>query len=276
VDAANKILASPDAATVANLKAAGLPAPDFTSGDVSPQMYRAALEAQRGALLGDPALAPAAKDVWTEAQSRAAKGDNTNYTFGDLADNMILRLPGEIAAAKDPGVKADLQAKLDRLQVLVDHPASDSVNNIKISNSDLALLSSDINRGAVMPANVDAHTQSHWLDDVSDCTRAGHEVAFGIFGINTALDRAAVLRNFVLLERQLFAGGDAELPFDQVDAGDQFGHGVLDLQPRVHLQEVEALVLAGDEFDRAGGIVVHGFCQRHRLLAHLAAGGLVQ
>ena len=63
---------------------------------------------------------------------------------------------------------------------------------------------------------------------------------------------------------------------DQVDAGDQFGDGMLDLQAGVHLQEVEALVLAGDEFDRAGGIVIHGLRQRHRLLAHLAAGGLVQ
>ena len=51
---------------------------------------------------------------------------------------------------------------------------------------------------------------------------------------------------------------------------------MLDLQPRVHLQEVEALVLAGDEFDGAGGIVIHRFRQRDRLFAHLAAGGLVQ
>ena len=51
---------------------------------------------------------------------------------------------------------------------------------------------------------------------------------------------------------------------------------MLDLQPRVHLQEKEALVLAGDEFDGAGGIVVHGLGQRDRLFAHLAAGGLVE
>ena len=51
---------------------------------------------------------------------------------------------------------------------------------------------------------------------------------------------------------------------------------MLDLQPRVHLQEVEALVLAGDEFDGAGGIVVHRFRKRDRLFAHPAAGGLVE
>ncbi len=72
------------------------------------------------------------------------------------------------------------------------------------------------------------------------------------------------------------AGGDPDHLLDQVDAGDQFGNGMLDLQPRVHLQEIEALVLAGDEFDGAGGIVFHGLRQRDRLFAHLAAGGLVE
>ena len=56
----------------------------------------------------------------------------------------------------------------------------------------------------------------------------------------------------LLLERQLLAGGDADHLLDQIDAGDQLGHRMLDLQPRVHLQEIEALVLAGDELDRAG------------------------
>ncbi len=51
---------------------------------------------------------------------------------------------------------------------------------------------------------------------------------------------------------------------------------MLDLQPRIHLQEVEALVLAGDEFDRAGRIVTDRPGERDGLFAHLAAGGLVE
>ncbi|CAD5264747.1 conserved hypothetical protein [Bosea sp. EC-HK365B] len=51
---------------------------------------------------------------------------------------------------------------------------------------------------------------------------------------------------------------------------------MLDLQAGVHLEEVERLVLAGDELDRAGAVVVHGLGQRDRLLAHLAAGGLIE
>ena len=51
---------------------------------------------------------------------------------------------------------------------------------------------------------------------------------------------------------------------------------MLDLQPRVHLQEEEALVLAGDELDGAGGIVIHGPGECDGLLAHLAAGALIE
>ena len=104
----------------------------------------------------------------------------------------------------------------------------------------------------------------------------GQEVAERIFGIDPRLHRPSGQRDVLLRQRKLLAGRDPDHLLDQIDAGDQFGHGMLDLQPRVHLEEVEALVLAGDEFDRAGGIVVHGFRQRDRLLAHLAAGGLVE
>ena len=104
----------------------------------------------------------------------------------------------------------------------------------------------------------------------------GQEVAERIFGIDPRFHRPSGQRDVLLLQRQLLAGGDPDHLLDQVDAGDQFGHGMLDLQPRIHLQEVEALVLACDEFDRAGGVVIHGFRQRDRLFAHLAAGGLVQ
>ena len=72
------------------------------------------------------------------------------------------------------------------------------------------------------------------------------------------------------------AGGDADHLLDQIDAGDQLGHRMLDLQPRVHLQEVEALVLSGDELDRAGAVVADGYSQRDRLLAHFLAGRFVE
>ena len=42
------------------------------------------------------------------------------------------------------------------------------------------------------------------------------------------------------LNGELLAGGDADHLLDQVDAGDQLGDRMLDLQARVHLQEEEA------------------------------------
>ena len=43
---------------------------------------------------------------------------------------------------------------------------------------------------------------------------------------------------------------------------------MLDLEPRVHLEEIEASVLPGDELDGAGGIVLHRLRERDRLFAH--------
>ena len=51
--------------------------------------------------------------------------------------------------------------------------------------------------------------------------------------------------------RERRAGGDAELLDHDVDAGDRLRHRMLDLQPRVHLDEVELAVLV-EELDRAG------------------------
>ena len=56
----------------------------------------------------------------------------------------------------------------------------------------------------------------------------------------------------------------------------ELGHRMLDLQPRVHFEEVEALVLAGDELDGAGAVVADRLGQRDRLLAHLLARRLVE
>ena len=59
-------------------------------------------------------------------------------------------------------------------------------------------------------------------------------------------------------DRQRLAGGDADLQLDQVEAGDELGDGVLDLQARVHLQEVEGAVGTEQELDRAGVDVADG------------------
>ena len=54
-----------------------------------------------------------------------------------------------------------------------------------------------------------------------------------------------------LIHLERAAGGDADLFAHDVEAGDGFGDGMLDLQARVHLDEIEPAVLE-QEFDRAG------------------------
>ena len=104
----------------------------------------------------------------------------------------------------------------------------------------------------------------------------GREVAVGILGIDAAFHRPAVELDVALLERERLAGGDADHLLDQIDAGDELGHRMLDLQPRIHFQKVEAAILPGDEFDGAGAVVSDGLGERDRLLAHLLARGFVE
>ena len=61
------------------------------------------------------------------------------------------------------------------------------------------------------------------------------------------------------------AGGDADLFEDQVDVGDHLGHRMLDLDARVHLDEVELAVLV-EELDGADAEIVE--------LAHGLGDGL--
>ena len=81
--------------------------------------------------------------------------------------------------------------------------------------------------------------------------------------------------DLVLRDRQLAAGGDADLLQHEIDAGDHLGDRMLDLDARVHLDEIELAVLV-EEFDRADAEVLqlaHGVGDD---LADLVAGGDVE
>ncbi|MNQ63948.1 hypothetical protein D3C85_783480 [compost metagenome] len=92
--------------------------------------------------------------------------------------------------------------------------------------------------------------------------RRGLELAQRVLGIQPHLDRRALrgARHGRIVQR--FARGHAQHAFHQVQAGHGFGHGMLDLQARVDLQEVEAVARrVVDEFHRASRPVVHGLAQ---------------
>ena len=86
----------------------------------------------------------------------------------------------------------------------------------------------------------------------------------------------ALQRHLRLRQRQTFARRDPELPFHQIEAGDRLGHRVLNLQPRIHLHEPEAvgfepLGAVGDEFHGAGALITDRLGRRDRGRAHLRA-----
>ena len=106
----------------------------------------------------------------------------------------------------------------------------------------------------VEPA-IDADVHAAGRDIILHQARRGRE-GFRVLGVDPALDRVAVELDLVLRAGQAFAGGDADLLAHQVDAADHLGHRMLDLEPGVHLDEVEFAVLV-EEFDGAGAAIAH-------------------
>src|SRR3546814_2558735 len=101
---------------------------------------------------------------------------------------------------------------------------------------------------------------SDWSSDVCSSD------LIGVFCIDAVLDRPAGETHIILGECELFAGGDPDHLLDQVEVGHHLGDGMLDLEPRVHLQEVEASVRPGDELDGARREIADGLRQRDGLL----------
>jgi hypothetical protein len=66
-----------------------------------------------------------------------------------------------------------------------------------------------------------------------------------------------------------------ELRLYQVASRHPFGDRMLDLEPRVHLEEVERVVRTEQELDRAGAAIAHRLGERHRRERQPLAQGLV-
>ena len=78
-----------------------------------------------------------------------------------------------------------------------------------------------------------------------------------ILGVDAALDRVAGEGHVPLLERQPLPRRDPDLLLDDVDAGDELGDRVLDLDAGVHFEEVEVALVVEQELERAGVGVLH-------------------
>ncbi len=89
-----------------------------------------------------------------------------------------------------------------------------------------------------------------------------------VLGVHAALDRRAARGEVVLREAERLALRDAHHLAHQIEPRDELGHRVLDLQARVHLEEVEAPVLGEQELERAGAEVADALRALHGDGAH--------
>ncbi len=69
--------------------------------------------------------------------------------------------------------------------------------------------------------------------------RAGMRPEVLVLRTQAHFDGMAGEHHILLRQRQGLALGDAQLPLDQVQPCHCFGHGMFDLQPRVHLHQIE-------------------------------------
>jgi len=99
----------------------------------------------------------------------------------------------------------------------------------------------------------------------------GEEIVVGVFGVQPHFDCMTDQRHLRLADRKRLAAGDADLPGDQIEAGDGFGDRVLDLQAGIHFHEEKFATGVEQEFHRAGTDVADGLGGLYRSFAHGAA-----
>src|SRR5262249_31485547 len=85
----------------------------------------------------------------------------------------------------------------------------------------------------------------------SDQTGGRTEPVFRIFGVDPKFDGVPPERELALGERQAPSRGYAGLLLDEIAAGAQLAHGVLDLQACVHLHETQRAVSVEQDLHRA-------------------------
>ncbi len=113
----------------------------------------------------------------------------------------------------------------------------------------------------------------------SDLSGVRAEPVRRILGCHPALHRGSANADRLLGQAQVGQGratGDPQLRRDQVDAGDLLGHGVLDLDARVHLHEGVRPVGGDQELHRAGVDVAHVPGERQRVRAQPVTHGSVE
>src|SRR5579884_3865991 len=97
---------------------------------------------------------------------------------------------------------------------------------------------------------VEAHARPGRLDHIQRSTGDRQELEVGILGGDAALDGRAAPGHILLPQAELLTRRDADLLPYQVQAGEPFGHRMLDLKAGVDLEEVELAGAVQEELHR--------------------------
>ncbi len=128
----------------------------------------------------------------------------------------------------------------------------------------------------MIDGQIDAHAQAAGRMVVHDLAGGGAK-RNRVLGIDAALDGMAVEFDVALRDFEAASSGHADLFEHEIDVGDHLGDRMLDLDARVHLDEVELSVLI-EELDRSNSEIfelAHRVCRRlsHRAACRLVEGG---
>ena len=74
-------------------------------------------------------------------------------------------------------------------------------------------------------------------------TAARTEIKVGVFRVDPAFYSISMYVNPILRHGKLVACGNANLPLNQVEAGDHLRHRMFHLQARVHLHKIKVALL---------------------------------
>ena len=115
----------------------------------------------------------------------------------------------------------------------------------------------------------DSRSRGH--RQVRNCSWRGEKFVFRIFGVNAALDGVAAEDDVTLRKRQRLTGSNSNLQLDEIEACDQLRYGMLNLQTRIHFEEIEIAFFVDEEFAGACVHVTGGTHEFQCGFTHLSA-----
>src|SRR5271156_5623682 len=123
---------------------------------------------------------------------------------------------------------------------------------------------------AAIHAVIEAYPRACRRAPLENFSGRWEEIVVGILGINTAFNGMAAQRDVLLRERKWFTASNSNLKFHDVQRSNQFGHRMLDLEPRVHFEEIKAAVRIHQELDGSRVRIPAGLRELHGGIAHRA------